>query len=268
MSKQNRFPLLSNTCNYKPVTSSSAKMIVKSACDLISQIDSREKPVRTILDLGAGRGELANRLVSPRRSVLAVDISPKVLGQGSHRGFPVAMDARSLALPDHSIDVVICLRTIWTFEKLDKCLAEISRILCRNGSFIAQLWTTPRECRLFSLGSSVLGLYNPDMLLPEGSIGPFQLSPKSLSEMTLSMQLRLCSVERHEIFIDVSGVTDYWDEFRGLAESADYRRLSLPPTIQKKVDETLEHFLNQAYSGAEEYFRIPLTWVLAEFRKY
>lgn len=104
---------------------------------------------KKVLDLGCGVGYGANYLISEckPKSVVGVDLSKEAIGFAkSHykkKGLKFLVgDAEKTPLPDRSVDVVIALELIEHVSDHKKLLAEVKRVLRRNGVFIV---STPRK---------------------------------------------------------------------------------------------------------------------------
>lgn len=86
-----------------------------------------------ILDVGAGTGA-TSRALQKYGHVLAVDFSPEAVTIARGRGLAVArMDARALALPDASFDLVVALDMIEHLEDDIGAVQELRRVLKPGG---------------------------------------------------------------------------------------------------------------------------------------
>ncbi len=124
-----------------------------------------------VVDLGSGTGRLAMMLAPLSRTMIALDLSPHMLGIAASRlsildpgkWLAAASDHRALPLESQSADLVIsgwsfCYLAVWEElnwqASLDKGLAEIQRILRPNGTTII----------IETLGTGVEDPQRPDKL--------------------------------------------------------------------------------------------------------
>jgi SAM-dependent methyltransferase len=103
---------------------------------IIDRLLRRALPVQRdlrILDVGAGTGATSRALAKYGR-VLAVDFSPEAVTIARGRGLDVArMDARALALPDASFDLVVGLDVMEHLEDDVGLVKELRRVLKPGG---------------------------------------------------------------------------------------------------------------------------------------
>jgi len=139
-----------------------------------------------VLDVAAGAGEqtlaVAER-VGPGGSVLATDISPRILEHaaadarraGLTNVTTRAMDGEELDLPDASFDAVVSRLGLIYFPDRDRALREMHRVLAPGGRVAAIVYSTPDRNAFFSLPVSIIrrraGLGAP----APGQPGPFSL---------------------------------------------------------------------------------------------
>lgn len=115
----------------------------------------------TVLDYGCGPGFLANAAAVRARRVYACDISPgaiacaRAIGGRDNLTFHVADDAGLAQIPDHSVDLVVCLAVVQhiTDQALDDVLSLWRNKLVRGGRVACQVqlltppWRTEAEWR-------------------------------------------------------------------------------------------------------------------------
>jgi ubiquinone/menaquinone biosynthesis C-methylase UbiE len=146
-----------------------------------------------ILDVAAGAGEpaiTAAKRVGPTGSVLATDISPKILeyaaraarDQGVSNLETRVMDGEHLDLPDESFDVVISRVGLIYFPDQQRALSEIRRVLKLGGRIAAIVYSTPDKNGFFSIP---IGIIRRRAQLPPpapGQPGPFSLGAAGVLE--------------------------------------------------------------------------------------
>lgn len=97
-----------------------------------------------VLDVGTGTGDLLPdlRARAPRAAVIGVDRSAGMLAEAAARGRgPLAlMDARGLALPSSSIDVVVLAFLLFHLPRPVEALREAGRVLRSGGAVGAVTW--------------------------------------------------------------------------------------------------------------------------------
>ncbi|MBX6312006.1 MAG: class I SAM-dependent methyltransferase [Isosphaeraceae bacterium] len=111
------------------------------------------------LDLGAGTGELARRLLGrwPDREIIGVDLSRAMLVQGLaklalRRWRPVQGDAARLPFPDGVFDALLCTNAFHHFQAPRAALAEMHRVLRPGGLLTLTDWCDDYlTCKLCSL---------------------------------------------------------------------------------------------------------------------
>jgi demethylmenaquinone methyltransferase/2-methoxy-6-polyprenyl-1,4-benzoquinol methylase len=112
-----------------------------------------EKP-KTILDIATGTGDFAIEAVklNPER-IIGVDISEGMLKIGVEKIKKLNLDnlitlqegdSENLKFPDNSFDAVTVGFGVRNFENLDKGIADIYRVLNKNGTLIVLEFSKPR----------------------------------------------------------------------------------------------------------------------------
>ncbi len=108
-----------------------------------------------VLDAGAGEGYGAEALrLAGARAVVAVELEHPVVVHAARR-YPgvhaVEADLAALPLPTASIDVAVSLQVIEHLRDLDRCVAELARVLAPGGT----LWCSTPNRLTFTPGSDV-----------------------------------------------------------------------------------------------------------------
>jgi demethylmenaquinone methyltransferase/2-methoxy-6-polyprenyl-1,4-benzoquinol methylase len=113
-----------------------------------------EKPA-AILDIATGTGDFAIEAIklNPER-IVGVDISEGMLKLGIEKVKKLGLDQRiklqkgdseNLLFPDHSFDAVTVGFGVRNFENLDKGIADIFRVLNKNGTLVILEFSKPRK---------------------------------------------------------------------------------------------------------------------------
>jgi ubiquinone/menaquinone biosynthesis C-methylase UbiE len=112
-----------------------------------------------VLDLAAGTGELARRLLArwPTSSVIGLDLSRAMLMRGAGKPDlrswePVQADSARLPFPDATFDRVLCANSFHYFARPESALDEIRRVLRPGASLVLVDWCDDYlACKLCSL---------------------------------------------------------------------------------------------------------------------
>lgn len=99
----------------------------------------RSARAHTILEIGCGRGEFAERMRGELDAeVLATDQSVAMVQATAARGVPAQVaDAGQLPFADDSFDAVAALWMLYHVPDLDRTFAEVRRVLRPGGVFVA-----------------------------------------------------------------------------------------------------------------------------------
>jgi SAM-dependent methyltransferase len=123
------------------------------------------EPGQTVLDLAAGTGIVgfaAAALVGPRGRVIVSDFSKAMLRAAQRRAARLTnvecrlLDAEQLALPDQTIDGVLCRWGYMLIASPDAALAEARRVLRRDGRLCCAVFAGPEQNPWAALPLSVL----------------------------------------------------------------------------------------------------------------
>ena len=110
-----------------------------------------------VLDMACGTGLVtlpAARAVGPRGQVLGVDIAERMVETLRRRAAAASlpqvtamrMDAEELALPDGSIDVVLCALGLMYLPDPAQALREMRRVLRPGGRAVLAVWGARTHC--------------------------------------------------------------------------------------------------------------------------
>jgi SAM-dependent methyltransferase len=99
----------------------------------------REAGPRRLLEIGPGRGEMAERFAGELGvEVIGVDQSPRMVELTWARGVEAVVgDVRDLPFRDGVFDVVVAAWMLYHVAELGRALTEIRRVLRPDGAFIA-----------------------------------------------------------------------------------------------------------------------------------
>ena len=185
---------------------------------------------RRVLEVGCGRGELAQRLVRYLGAeVTAVDTSPRMVELTRARGVDaVVADAEALPFADGTFDAVVAAWMLYHVQNLDRAVAELHRVLRRGGRFVAATNGVRHLEEMWRL----VGLERPAAKLTfNGGNGA-----EILGRWFPSVEKR--DVEGHVVFSDRAAVADHVGAsivYKHLADRAPSLREPLRATVSTAV---------------------------------
>ena len=108
----------------------------------------------TVLEVGCGEGELAERLArETSASVVAIDQSERMVELTCQRGVEAHVaDVQSLPFADGAFDAVLAGWMLYHVPDLDRGLAEIGRVLGAGGRLVAATNASDHLAELLALG--------------------------------------------------------------------------------------------------------------------
>jgi ubiquinone/menaquinone biosynthesis C-methylase UbiE len=121
------------------------KVFRKSYVHILENIESDLNSNQNVLEIGTGTGIIPFSICSKVSSIVATDISPKMIHIASKKltkakiqniDFQI-QDSYNLTLPDKSFDIVIASNLLHLLYEPEKPLNEVKRVLRENGIFIA-----------------------------------------------------------------------------------------------------------------------------------
>ena len=112
-----------------------------------------ETEPRSILEVGCGWGELAERMNRELHALVAgFDRSARMTQLARDRGVRVFLaDAHAIPVRDATVDTVVANAVLYHLADLDRGLAEIARVLVDGGRFVATVFDAGRFRELFAL---------------------------------------------------------------------------------------------------------------------
>ena len=146
-----------------------------------------------VLDVAAGAGDQTLQIaarVGPGGSVLATDISPRILSfaadeakrSGLANVTTRAMDGESLEVGDATFDAVISRVGLIYFPDQHRALCEMHRVLVPGGRVGAIVYSTPERNGFFSVPVSIVRRHAKLGPPLPGQPGPFSLSAPGVIE--------------------------------------------------------------------------------------
>lgn len=119
-----------------------------------------------VLDVGSGRGFLAEKMCSKTELYVECDVSITALELNGNRGTRINCDAESLPLRDDTFDVVVCAEVIEHLVDPQSCVREMSRVLSQGGVLVV---TVPNYSNLhvipFLLAKAGISFFRKVMVL-------------------------------------------------------------------------------------------------------
>ncbi len=163
------------------------KLIDEVETSLAMELLQPQKGIK-ILDIGCGTGNYSIKLAKKGCEVIAIDVSPKMLGiaikkaknQGLNIDFRIGQ-VEDLNFKDDSFDAVVSITAIEFFDDVEKGFKEMFRV-AKNGAPIVvgtinkeSTWGELYETRMFKensvfkyanlIGKSILNKIKPDHLI-------------------------------------------------------------------------------------------------------
>ena len=218
-----------------------------------------------VMDLGAGQGALARALTQPGRLVIASDIAAGPLAAIRAPGIAgLVADAARPALKPGVVDLITCLRGLWTLPDPAGVLTATAGLLAPGGHILVQLWDRPARCRLIGTGAALLGKVLPGLTRPAGEAGPFDIDPDGLAALAAPAGLELVAIEDGAATAEIGDAAGYWREFDALAETAAAARLRAPAALQARLDAALPGVLDRVLprSDGATGWQAPIAWHL------
>jgi ubiquinone/menaquinone biosynthesis C-methylase UbiE len=114
-----------------------ASFVSNLAFSLIDILDAKKN--EKILDLGCGEGTLAKEIQNKGASVIGVDLSDNMVTKAKENGIEAfVMGVANLQFEDETFDKVFSNAVLHWVKDLNTSASEISRILKKNGKFVAE----------------------------------------------------------------------------------------------------------------------------------
>jgi len=112
-----------------------------------------ERRPRSVLEVGGGPGELAERIVNELGADLAfVDQSERMVDLAQARGLDACVgDVQALPFAGAAFDTVVAAWMLYHVDDIDRALAEIARVLTEDGALFAATNSVHHLCELGEL---------------------------------------------------------------------------------------------------------------------
>lgn len=179
--------------------------------DVIDIIGS--SPPKRLLDVGSGTGDFTQRLHNDLGvPTIALDLSPRMVALTRDRGLAAVVgDIQRLPFESGAFDCVLANRVLYHLPDVDAGLAEVARVLRRDGMFVAivygashlrEVWQLVGEA---SMQTATTGTPNP-----------------TDDDDVVALARHFADAERHElsgraIFADRAAIEGYLQAFGGFA---------------------------------------------------
>lgn len=150
------------------------------ALDLVQRLG--DDKVKNVLEVACGTGIVTCHLrENLEGSVLltATDINPDMLtiARANISGDNILWDVADMAdlpYPDEFFDLVICQFGLMLVPDKERALAEIIRVLKKDGRVLFNVWGDSKENGIWAIGMNVIGSFLGENPIPQ-NIGPFSM---------------------------------------------------------------------------------------------
>ncbi len=175
------------------------------ALDLVRRIGNDK--VKQVLELACGTGRVTRHLQAYlKESVMltATDINPDMLTIARQKILAdnILWDVADMAempYPDDFFDLVICQFGLMLVPDKEKALAEIMRVLKKEGRVLFNVWGDSKDNGIWAIGMKVIGSFLGENPIPQ-NIGPFSMKDESetlqLLERSGFRNIRVDSVKK------------------------------------------------------------------------
>ncbi|MGW7410994.1 class I SAM-dependent methyltransferase [Streptomyces sp. NPDC054863] len=223
-----------------------------------------------VLDIACGTGGPVRGLPAGSRAI-GMDFSGEALSLAASAGAQggcdwVQADAHRLPLRNGSVDAVLCVAGLWVFADPSRVLTEAFRVLRPGGVAVVQLWGSPADCRLITLGAASVGRVVEEARLPSAVTGPFELTPDRVGAWMRGAGFASVDWRRSDYRLPIARIDDYWPEFAALAPTSHdhYRRAGA--AARDRVCALLTGLLAESQRKSGDDF-LSLAWRLGVARR-
>jgi ubiquinone/menaquinone biosynthesis C-methylase UbiE len=157
------------------------KVFRKSYASILENIESDLNSNQDVLEIGTGTGIIPFSICSKVSSIVATDISPKMVHVANRKltkakiqnvDFQI-QDSYNLTLPDESFDMVIASNLLHLLYEPEKPLNEVKRVLRENGIFIAPTLCAGENTKS-KIIASIIGTLSGFKVVNKWSINEFK----------------------------------------------------------------------------------------------
>jgi len=135
-----------------------------------------------VLEIGTGTGMVPFSICSKVSSIIATDISPKMIQIAKHKQKDLKVenidfqveDTYNLLLPDNSFDLVIASNLIHLLYEPEKALNEVKRVMKDNGLFFAPTFCVGENTKS-KIISNVVGFLSGFKFVNQWSFNDYKL---------------------------------------------------------------------------------------------
>lgn len=173
---------------------------------------------KTVLDLACGTGVVTKELapnVSPNGRVFALDMNGQMLDIAkskcrewhNHIDF-IEGSCESMAIPDSSVDRIVCQQGFQFFPNKQTAALEIYRVLKPGGRVIISTWCPVSECEIFGIICETLEALNEHEISHMMRV-PFDfLTQRELKEPFKTVGFSNIEVSKQEMNMRLQGEVD------------------------------------------------------------
>jgi ubiquinone/menaquinone biosynthesis C-methylase UbiE len=157
------------------------KVFRRSYAAILENIESDLNINQVVLEIGTGTGIIPFSICSKVSSIVATDISPKMVHVANQKLIKAKIqnidfqiqDSYNLTLPDNSFDMVIATNLFHLLYELEKPLNEVKRVLRKDGIFIAPTLCTGENTKS-QIIAFIIGVLSGFKVVNKWSINEFK----------------------------------------------------------------------------------------------
>jgi len=151
------------------------------ALDIANRIGQQDRS-RHVLELACGTGRLTRHLLARLGKsdlLTATDINPEMMAVArekiqAHNLLWNIADITDIPYQENFFDLIVCQFGLMLVPEKDKALAEIARVMKKNGRFLFNVWGDRKANGIWSIGMKVIGSFLGGNPIPQNA-GPFSM---------------------------------------------------------------------------------------------